>query len=164
MGSTSPGRRWQASRRGILVAVLVLPWLLLGSIVGGRTIWLHSHGQEGRHLHTADGAATFHAWSLAAEHHEGHGHDEEGGERVEHDCPRTGTPVLLPFAPIVGVRAPSSPGLSVPIGLAPGSPAAGGRGDGHRATSRQPPADRPPPGPRRSGIAALLTSSHAILL
>jgi hypothetical protein len=148
-------------RERVLLAVLLVPWLLLGSLVGGQTLWLHSHGQEGRHLHAADGVATLHGWD--DQHHDEHAHGEEGEELRDHDCPRTGTPIRLPIAFLIGQRA-SSYQIPGPLELAPTEVLADGVSRGRTQRPPRSAEGAVPPGSGRSGVAALLTSSHAILL
>jgi hypothetical protein len=146
----------------LLFLVALLPGLLFGPALGGMAAWLHSHGSAGDHLHLlaeqvgADHLGTLHDWHDAQHEQEQLDGSDEG------DVPApTGLLIELPQAlasttlvSTLDVHPPAL--LQAPqwkLGLAEGTC----RREPHRS-------GWPPQLAKRSGVAALLRSSHAILI
>lgn len=159
-------REGRLAARQILLLLVLLPALIVGPALGGRAAWLHSHGPSGEHLHLlaaepdpAD-VGTLHEW-----HETQHRHgDEEGTDEEERPAP-TGLLIELPeilAAPSNGQSWSSATSLDLPA-LLP-SPR------WHLAlleSQHRPELCRsgwPPQPAKRSGVAELLRSSHAILI
>jgi hypothetical protein len=144
----------------------LLPGLLFGPALGGMAAWLHSHGPAGEHLHLVteqvdqDRLGTLHDW-----HDAQHQYEREDGID-EDDAPTpTGLVIELPhilavpggsttLVSTLGVHLPAV--LPVPrwhLTLVEGAPR-------HELYC----SDWPPQRAQRSGVAALLSSSHAILI
>lgn len=144
--------------------VLLLPALFFGQALGGMAAWVHSHGSSGAHLHlVADRIDDDLLGSLHERFDAQHRHEHEDDAREEEEPAPTGMPIELPellAAPCKGPRLASAQGLHVPALLAtPRWPLV--------LHVRAPAHERgrsgsPPRGAERSGIAALLRSSHAI--
>ncbi len=150
----------------MLLLLVLLPALIVGPALGGMAAWLHSHGPSGGHLHLlapetehAD-LGTLHAW------HDGqHRHEHEDGTHEEDEPAPTGLLIELPqilAAPSSDPTLASAPSIHLPALL----PSA----HWHLAlvdSTHRPELCRsgwPPQGAKRSGVAALLRSSHAILI
>ncbi len=150
-----------AGRRALLVA-LVLPALLLGQVTGGRIGWVHSHDEHGGHLHLADVAAPGDVQALSAWHATQHHGDPDSRA---HERPPAGlvfaVPALLASAPgpAGGLAPPSACKVLLGPEPLPLVELAGG--------THQPELCRngwPPQRTARSGVVALLRSSHALLI
>ncbi len=155
-GRCSPGRA--------LLVLALLPALLLGPAFGGVAAWIHSHGPAQGHVHWLPDdhdhdVAAFDGWH-AAQHRRGHEH----GDHEEGPAP-TGLLVELP-----GFVAASARGSTVPPTASLQALALLPLTGWHLAlvlSSTRPGPIRsgwPPGGTERSGVAALLRSSHAILI
>lgn len=154
--------RWFRTR-GLLVLVLI-PALLLGAAFDGAVTWIHSHGLGGGHVHLLSGeheVAALDEWH-AADHRHGHEHEPEHQDEPHDD--HRGVVVDLPEFVAVsarGLRKFPWDGVLAPAPV-------------FRRWTLMPRAALPPPqaprsdGPpwpcRRTGVAALLRSSHAILI
>lgn len=172
-----------ASGRSLLVLVALLPVLLVGPAVGGMTAWFHSHGPAGEHLHLltehvdAHRHGTLHDWHDAQHGLEAHeraddaheGGREAGEEGVEY-AP-TGLVIELPrilAAPYARAHLASAtsihsaPSIHLPA-LLPTlrQHLVFGEGPGKNGPCRS---GWPPQRAKRIGVAALLCSSHAILI
>jgi len=174
----------------LLPGVTLLSVFFLGMAPGGVSTWIHAHGPEGGHLHllpsgiddTVGGLGEWHGAhhrseaEHEAEHHDGpradprDGHGarahEDHGNPDEHEPAPEGVqldlPVLLALAPKTpgGATTVGLPGLAAPLAplrwcLAPSR-------SGHRPELAR--SGDPPPWSARSGVAALLRSSHALLI
>jgi hypothetical protein len=152
--------------RALLLLLALLPGPLFGPALAGMGAWLHSHGPEGEHLHflapqvEADQLGTLHDWHAAQ-----HGHEhEEGSDEDEVPAP-TGLLIDLPHllaAPWGGTTLVAASSVHLPailpvprwhLALAEGT-------HGHELYR----SGWPPQRTKRSGVAALLRSSHAILI
>lgn len=168
MGLPPRGRR---VRGHVLGLGLLMPWLLFVSALGGRTFWLHAHGPEGLHVHQAtDELAPELAWGLGSRHQADHHAHDSGDlpddEKADREAPSTIAVVQIPIVDLASGRL-AAQRLSIdPIGPVPSLAAY------QDAARPRPPDVRPDRGrdrgaprrPSRSGIAAVLGSSHAILL
>jgi hypothetical protein len=159
------GRRFAAVRFLLLVALL--PALVLGPAVDGAAVWIHSHEPSGAHVHVLPERLD-HA-NLGATHgwHEGqHEYDHEGGLHEEESAePKpSGLRIDLP-ALLAATRDGSS--KSATSGLAFAALPASAWSLAHVALLHRFELCRsawPPLRAKRSGVAALLRSSHAILI
>jgi hypothetical protein len=150
--------------RAFLLAAL-LPALLLAPVFGGRAAWIHSHGGIEGHVHilpvssSAGELGFLGAWH--ASQHEG----EVDSHEDDHERVPSGIVVGFPRILAVCVQGASSASQSVAPHLADAA-AYGWRLDAIESPYRPELCrSRWPPGQgRRSGIAALLRSSHAILI
>ncbi len=128
--------------------------------------WLHSHGPSGEHLHLLAGQVdpdplgTLHDW-----HDAQHGHEHEDATDEEDEPTPVGLLIDFPqilAAPCVDPSFTAASSLHSLAFLPPPrwhlAPVAGPHGDGFY------PSGWPPQGAKRSGVAALLRSSHAILI
>lgn len=155
-------RRQRAFRESALLLALLLPALVCGPVFGGRTVWLHSHGDEEVHVHLPPAGS---AGGLAlGEWHDSQHHDESD-EHHEHGQVPAGVVVHLPrvlVASSQAARALPSLGafhiaawsvtiLRVDAGRRPCRPELFRSG-------------WPPQSGQRTGVAELLRSSHAILI
>jgi hypothetical protein len=158
----------------MLLAFALLPVMLLGAVLGGTRAWLHAHGSQGGHLHLlAEPIAEHHPDALrdchAAQHR--NTHDDGGDARHEDDAHHpddmpapAGLLIDLPHvpaAPCAGttlVSASSALPATLPaprwtLALVDGTHRQKLYGSGW-----------PPQRAKRSGVATLLRSSHAILI
>jgi hypothetical protein len=153
----------------VLLAVALLSMLVFGSAFGGVEAWFHSHGPSGGHVHVLpeerEHGHEHDVADLAGWHRALHGSGDEGPEHEEDGPVPEG--FLLELPPIT-VAAPRD----LSVGSALFAPMAAAipceRPSVHScAGSTWPGPARsgwPPQGSRRSGIAGLLRSSHAILI
>lgn len=148
----------------LLFLVVLLPGLLFGPALGGMAAWLHSHGPVGEHLHLVTEQvdtnllATLHDWHDAQHRHE---HDD-GSNQDEEPAPE-GLLIDLPDF----LAAPGS-GTTLASALSTHLPAILPVPRWHLALVEGPRGQEsccsawPPQLTRRSGVAALLRTSHAI--
>ena len=159
-----------ASGRILLFLVVLLPGLLFGPALGGMAAWLHSHGPAGEHLHLVsaqvdqDHPGTLHGWHDVQHRHEREDGREDGSDQDDVPAP-TGLLLELPHilaAPVGGTTLFSAPSVPLPavlpvprwhLALVEGT---------HRHELHC--SGWPPQRAMRSGVAALLRSSHAILI
>ena len=147
--------------RAFLLALL-LPVLLLGPVGRGGSAWIHAHGTVGSHFHllpegAAGDVAHLHGWHAGQHHHESDEHHEDD-ERAP-----SGLVIALPSLLAPAAKA-SSPSASLPAPSLAGFPAEDACVEGDRDPRRAEPARSgwPPQRGRRTGVAALLRSSHAL--
>ena len=144
-----------------LLVLALLPALVYGPVLGGLAAWVHAHGPSGAHLHLLQ-AQTEQA-DLHERHDELHGHAHE---RHEHEAPEP-EGLLIEF-PQVLANAPRDPGAGPAASATPAAPVQSVRssllfaGSTHRAYLCR--SAWPPQEPARTGVAALLLSSHALLI
>jgi hypothetical protein len=144
----------------------LLPGLLFGQALGGMAAWFHSHGPAGEHLHLVseqlgqDHPGTLHDWHDAQHRHE----REDGSDQDDVPAP-TGLMLELPYllaAPVRSTTLVSASSVSLPASLpVPRWHLALVEG-AHRHELCC--SGWPPQRAMRSGVAALLRSSHAILI
>ncbi len=174
MASDRTRKRSRPRKAGRAWLVLVaLPALLFGPAFSGAVAWFHAHGAEGGHVHL-----------LTEEHHHAHGHGVVAHEESPRSQPHVETETT-DHEPGHGDGGPAPHGFrielpafdaaptrsSTPIPPASvlalaGHPSLCGprlvvAGSTHPARIR---CGWPPQGAQRSGVAALLGSSHAILI
>lgn len=156
--------RTQPSRRAVLLALVLLPALLCGSLFAGVSAWIHAHGEDGTHVHLV---ASTHAHEVAALHDH---HVDEHGDQHEDDCHEPEEPcpggLLVELPDFLATHRDGTPAGPATGVLALG-PSAVIRVCCAVATRPRPapvPTGWPPPRHERSGIAALLLSSHALLI
>jgi hypothetical protein len=160
-------RRTRRSVRGRVHAVLLvalLPVFALGPALGGGMAWFHSHGPSGGHLHLVPSEHGHDHDALDAWHEVQHHRAQEGEshEVAEHapDGLRIEMPAVIATAPS---KAPA-PGTSIaPPAFLP-SPGWSVELPGATCRPERCRSGWPPGKARRSGVAALLRSSHAILI
>ncbi|MEW6072904.1 MAG: hypothetical protein AB1726_09990 [Planctomycetota bacterium] len=153
----SPGR--------VLLVLALLPALLSGPALGRAAAWIHWHGHSGGHVHLlrdehARNVAALDGWH-DAQHRPGH----ENGEHEKNGPAPKGLlidlPELVAASPPGSTAIPAASVLALALLPIPGL---------HLAlveSSIRPGFLRsawPPLGSKRSGVAALLRSSHAILI
>ena len=157
--------RRRALRRRALLLALLLPGLLLllGTVVGVQTAWVHSHGEEAGHVHLlAEHADSGEAIGLESWHE--HQHD---GEEPHDEHEPTPPGLLIDLPPLVaGHQQTANPAdiiasscVRASLAWVPGGALGRIRHRPEVLRSGWPPQEN-----RRSGIAALLGSSHAILI
>jgi hypothetical protein len=153
--------------RRILVLVL-LPALAFGPILGGAAVLLHAHGLTGEHLHVVAAAAdhshvgAFEEWHGAL--HE-HGHDGSTQEEKQDEPAPIGLPFELPrilATPPGSWASPCAASIVLPLALPVSTWHLAPVWSTHRLDLCR--SSWPPQRARRSGTAALLRSSHAILI
>ncbi len=165
--------------RAFFVAAL-LPSLLLGPAIGGQALWFHAHGEGGGHLHLfpvpralapTETLGAEHAAAHATAHRHGsdgaHGGLAGDDEAHHHDGEEAPAGFVLKVPVFRAVSASSSRDLARVA-----SPVlSGARGDlgllaatGSMARPDRSGRERPMCCGRRSGVAALLRSSHAVLI
>ena len=149
----------------ILLLLAVLPVLVLGPALGGMVAWLHSHGSSGAHLHLVlehgehHGAGPSHAWHAHQHRHDGEDETSGGDDEPSPEGLRLELRELVAAAPRAAAPAPAT-SIHV-LALLPAPAWEPARIEGlpparsHRSVW-------PPPGSSRSGLAALLRSSHAL--
>jgi hypothetical protein len=150
--------------RAFLLAIL-LPALLLGPALGGRAIWLHSHGQGVEHLHllpasaSADRVETLDVWHELEHEDADHSHPDDHGPAPH------GLVLQVPILHFVSSSPAGAESLPASFFLAI-QPFCGRHGDALRGVHRAEPrrSGWPPDRGARSGVAAVLRSSHAILI
>jgi len=165
------GRRARGSGRKsaslpALALVVLLPALLCGPALGGMKAWLHSHGPSGGHLHVLmEHLAPDRLGALYDWHHAQHRRWHEGGTRGEDALAPTGLMIDLPRVLVAPCRGSTFfPALSSSLPAIRPAP----RWQLERVEAidrgRQPISGWPPERPERGGVAALLCSSHALLI
>lgn len=165
---------WQATGRGgrsasgrtLLFLVVLLLGLLFGPALGGMAAWLHSHGPAGEHLHFVteqvgqDHVGTLHDW-----HDTQHRYEREDGSDQDDVPAPMGLLVDLPHilaAPVGGTTLVSALSVHLPAVLpVPRWHLALVEGINRHELYCS---GWPPRRAKRSGVAALLRSSHAILI
>jgi hypothetical protein len=161
------GRARRCAPQRVLLVLGLIAALVLGSALGGSTAWLHSHGHSGGHVHLVAAEIApadlevLHAWH-DARHHEGHEHAPEE-EREEGPAPDE-LLIELPQILAAASRTSTVPTTSV---QAPALPASLRWQLALVESVHRPDVCRsgwPPEVAGRSGVAALLRSSHAILI
>ena len=144
--------------------LVLLPVLLLGPALAGGGAWLHSHGAEGQHLHLLPAQLEpGHHASMTEWHHDQHWAAHEQDSHEQDESAPEGLLIDLPQLVAVHARGPRvDGGFVAPFATPQACPA-------WSLLVREGPqrperihAGRPPEPPLRSGIAALLLSSHAI--
>jgi hypothetical protein len=148
-----------------LLFALLLPALVLGTVVGGRTTWLHSHGADAGHVHLPPQDVAVRGASALAEWHAGQHEDDDRHRHQDRGPHPTGLVVDLPAILLASSPTTSSadPIGSLAFATAPAWACPGPLVE----TGPRPDLCRsgwPPQRGRRSGIAALLRTSHAILI
>ena len=149
-----------------LFLIVLLPGLLFGPALGGMAAWLHSHGPSGEHLHLlTEQVAQDHLGALHDWHDAQHRHEHDDGTDGEDEPAPTGLLIELPqllAAPLGGTTLVPALGIQVPaiipvprwhLALVEGI---------HKHELYC--SGWPPQREKRTGVAALLRSSHAILI
>jgi len=160
--------RKSKQRRGLGRAILVLallPALLCAPALGGVAAWIHSHGHSGAHVHLLPEEhdhdfAALDEWH-ATQHRGGHEQDDHGDDDPAPQGLLIELPELVALAPRVptGVAGPSAQALApLPLPRWHLAPVA----SSHRSDFIR--SGWPPQATWRSGVAALLRSSHALLI
>jgi hypothetical protein len=147
----------------LLLLVLLLPGLVLGATLDGQTAWFHSHGPAGDHLHLLFASADLDGHERASVVEQLHSHEGAAPED-EHDAP-AGIWIELPRILAASTRNASQPQVPVVQASAPLPPVRWRPVTTERL--HRPDACRfgwPARGRELSGVAALLRSSHAILI
>jgi hypothetical protein len=145
-----------------------LAMLVLASVLGGVVAWVHSHGASGIHIHLRVGHSDHEDATAHARHDAAHGH--EHGDAVheprEEDEPAPGgLRIEFPDVLVASTRGSLSVGFDEVVAAAPPS---------FRRwqlvvseSTHRPemfPSGWPPQWERRTGVAALLRTSRAILI
>jgi len=164
-GRQRAGRAW--------LVLIALPALLFGPAFSGAVAWFHAHGAEGAHVHLLlEEHHHAHGQGVVAHEEDRHSHHPDGGETGDDEpghgdggpvphgfrielpafdaAPTRGSSPIPPATTHSLAGPPASRGPTVPS-VAPTHPV--------RIRSGW-----PPQGAQRSGVAALLRSSHAILI
>jgi hypothetical protein len=148
-----------------LVALLLVPTLLFGPLVGGRTVWLHAHDGHSSHVHVADSAHD--AAALASQHDAWHAAAHSHDDDDEHDRGPEPEGVFVPRL----VALPTLHGAQAPVADLWTTATATARTVAQRIAFAAPPRKRTPfasTSPPRvradSGVVALLRASHALLI
>jgi len=180
VGRTCERRSGRSSAWRVLLALVLLAPVLCASPLGGLEAWIHAHGPWGGHVHVLSDLDELEDHGHGHGHGHGHRHDvadhharpesREASARAEEDHPqhhpapegvRIELPRVIAVAPRDSVRA-TGPGVPA-LATAPLV-----RWTPERIETRGPPESmrcgRPPGRARRSGIVALLQSSHALLI
>ncbi|MFN0008808.1 MAG: hypothetical protein ACKVXR_12980 [Planctomycetota bacterium] len=155
--------------RFLLLVLPMLPALVVGPAFEGGTAWLHTHGTSGGHLHLVAAATDHsHPTSPDEEHDAWHGHCHDSAPPIEgiRDEPapeglRIQFPDLLVIAP--GGSVPRSATSSGMLAVLP-PPLRHWTVLEHPRPADPRPSAGPPRRARRSGLAELVRSSHAILI
>lgn len=145
----------------VLVAAALLPFLVVGPVLSGRTAILHTHDEEGAHAHLFSShshhpeATTSHSAVLA----------EHAALSEHHDAGSQPDAIVISFPEIGELGAPggSSPlhsALDVPPPIAIFAKLVAPCARGIPTEGPAP----PPPRAARSNITRLLLSSHALLI
>jgi len=159
--SGAASERWTRARWLLVLALFALP---LGAAFDGAVAWIHSHGHRGGHLHllAAEHEAAAHGEWHAAEHRHEHAPEPEPDDEEREDRP--GVLVDLPEGLAASARGSGTIPSSRVLAQAPLLE----RQALTPAVASGPPgvvrSGWPPQRGRRSGVAALLCSSHALLL
>ncbi len=160
------GRDGRSAFGQMLFLLVLLPALIVGPALGGMAAWIHSHGPSGGHVHLLakqldhGDLGTLHDW-----HDAQHRHDHEDGTHEEDEPAPTGLLIELPqilAALSSGPTLASAGSIHLPALL----PSARWHSALVESTHR-PDLCRsgwPPQRVKRSGVAALLCVSHAILI
>ncbi len=154
--------------RTLFLLVVSLPVLILGAAFGRMTAWVHAHGPSGNHLHLQSESTDRHDIGFAHAH-EGHGApqglaQEHGGDEPDEPAP-AGLGIDIPLilaVPGGGATIVAESGVPwtelMPAPPWHFAPLVGAHGREHCR------AHGPPRPNARSGIPALLRTSHAILI
>lgn len=157
----------------MLLVLIALPALLFGPALSGAVAWFHAHGAEGGHVHLlpeelhhvhGDGVVAHEESPRSHPHGEGETRDHEPGHGDGGQAPH-GFRIELPAFDAAPTRGSTPIPPALPLALA-GLPSLRGptpvvAGPTHPGRIRS---GWPPQGAQRSGVAALLGSSHAILI
>jgi len=150
----------------LLLLFFLLPTLLLAPSLGGAVAWFHAHGPSGGHLHLLPSKSAVEGLhGLQARLEARHEHADEDVTHEEEDHPPHGLRIELPR---ILAASPRGTALAAAASLLAPAPLCGIREHAALAAGRSRPragrAHRPLVRARRSGVAELLRSSHALLI
>jgi hypothetical protein len=141
----------------VLFLILVLPLFVVAQAFGGSVVWIHAHGDAGAHVHVHSHAHDHEAHDRVTWHASEHGHDTH-----EQDLPAPDG-ILLALPELVASTT-SCTSLVATIVPPVTFPCAAEDRLGVARTVAILRREWPPPRRQRTGIAALLRTSHAILI
>ena len=159
------GRERRCGPPQMLLVLALLPALIFGPALGGMAAWLHSHGPSGGHLHLL-ALETDHDLGARQEWHDAqHRHDHQ--DDTHHEEEPTPVGLLIELPQVIGT-APRVTALSSATWFPLPAFVPSVRSTLVLVESTYRPDLRrsgwPPQRAKRSGVAALLRSSHAILI
>jgi hypothetical protein len=165
-GTNTARREHRRNLARALFVLVLLPMLLLGPALGGVAASLHAHGDAGAHVHVLalGSAAECGSSALQDWHATQHQHSDGAPTTGADDRAPEGLTVEFPAALAQSAAAPRPRvvGDAAFAALLPIPLAVPCLASGHRAPLAR--TESPPPRAARTGVAALLRSSHAILI